>query len=107
MKKFFGPALVALVFASSASMVSARSLRVENHSRTIVQYLYATDDGAESWGRDQLGRNKVIHPGYNRTFGVPSSWKCLIDLKAVNENGDTWKYLSFNVCKYSVWKLND
>ena len=107
--KLYSISLMSAIILSMFTIgtASAKSVRCsfENHSGTVVKYLYMSPHSYDNWGEDLLG-NTVLWNGesgsfrYNNNFRVYARY---YDIKVVFANGD---YVTFwNIDFKGLWRL--
>ena len=73
------------------------SFLLVNRSRAVLNELYLSPTGDDSWGEDRLGEATVAG-GASRTIRLPSG-ECLYDVRVVFANGDANEKRRLNLCQ--------
>ena len=94
-----------LTFPQGSTAASARPIRPEenpsflltNRSRAVLNELYLSPTGDDSWGEDRLG-DGTIAGGGTRTIRLPPG-ECLYDMRVVFANGEANEKRRLNLCQ--------
>jgi hypothetical protein len=94
-----------LTFPQGSTVASARPSRPEedpsfvliNRSRTVLNEVYLSPTGDDSWGEDRLG-DDTIPGGGSRTIRLPPG-DCIYDIRVVFTNGDANEKRRLNLCQ--------
>ena len=106
-KALFLAALAALCLPGLAHAADRRVI-VYNTSSHEVYHIYATNRDDPNWGSYDLLGSETIPSGYNDVVNMSDgSGYCMMDLKAVAEDGSVWVKYNYNVCAATRWILND
>lgn len=73
------------------------SFVLSNRSRAVLNELYLSPTGNDSWGEDRLG-DDTIGAGGTRVIRLPPG-ECLYDVRVVFANGDASEKRRLNLCQ--------
>jgi hypothetical protein len=68
-----------------------------NRSRAVLNELYLSPTGDDSWGEDRLGDSTILGGG-SRTIRLPPG-ECLYDIRVVFANGEANEKRRLNLCQ--------
>lgn len=83
--------------------VEIPSVLLVNRGRTVMNELYLSPSGNDSWGDDQLG-DGTLAIGATRTIRLPAG-ECLYDYRVVFANGDANEKRRLNLCQMTDLRL--
>ena len=94
-----------ITFPQGSAVASARPSRPDedpsflliNRSRAVLNELYLSPTGDDSWGEDRLG-DGTIPGGGSRTIRLPPG-ECLYDVRVVFANGEANEKRRLNLCQ--------
>lgn len=87
----------------SGRRIDIPSFLLVNRGRAIINELYLSPSGNDSWGEDQLG-DGTLSPGTSRTIRLPPG-ECLYDYRVVFANGEASEKRRVNLCQITDLKL--
>lgn len=73
------------------------SFLLTNRSRAVLNELYLSPTGDDSWGEDRLG-DGIVAGGGSRTIRLPAG-ECLYDIRVVFANGEANEKRRLNLCQ--------
>ena len=73
------------------------SFNLVNHTRNVINEVYASPAGMTSWGHDRLG-DVTIAPGRTAPIRLPADGNCIYDVQVVYANGHTDEQRELNTC---------
>ena len=96
------------VAAPNASRGGTRSVGnpsvvLTNRSRTVLNELYLSQTGEDSWGEDRLG-DDVVGAGGSKTLLLPTG-ECLYDVRAVFANGEANERRGIDLCDVTTLRV--
>lgn len=100
-------ALLASALPASAACNDKRNrwITIVNDTERTIMYVYASNVGTSSWGRDKLNTD-VIGPGESVDINAEdSSCRCMMDLRAESDGNTFWQRFNYNVCSRERWIL--
>ena len=79
------------------------SFLLSNRSRAVLNELYLSPTGDDSWGEDRLG-DGTIDAGGSRVIRLPPG-ECLYDVRVVFANGDASEKRRLNLCQITSLRV--
>ncbi len=73
------------------------SFLLTNRSRAVLNELYLSPAGDDSWGEDRLGDGTIVAGG-SRTIRLPAG-ECLYDIRVVFANGEASEKRRLDLCQ--------
>lgn len=105
-------ALVALTLATQIGWTASapaedRRIKIINETSFTIVRFYGSNEGAETWQEDVLGKS-VIKPGGSVTVNFDDgSGYCKFDFKVVFSDGDSVIRKGIDVCTTSVYRISE
>ena len=98
-------------FPQGSAVASVRPARpaedpsfvLTNRSRVVLNELYLSPTGDDSWGEDRLG-DGTIGAGAARTIRLPVG-ECLYDIRVVFANGEANEKRRLNLCQITTLRV--
>ena len=105
MKKLFAAAMAGLLCATAA-WAAAQDFTLVNGTGKTVMTINISPTGEDEWGPDLLGAN-VMEDGQSASvsFDVEEG-RCLWDVRATYDDGDTGDWRGLDLCEISTITLN-
>jgi hypothetical protein len=83
----------------ASSSTASHSFQVWNNTGRVIEFLYASPSGQNTWSNDLLGNNTVLSPGQG--WNLTLTRGCQYDFWAEMENGSELFWRNINVCNRS------
>jgi hypothetical protein len=95
--KMFGAlALVALMLVSLSASAQSMYLRVTNNTGFDIIMLHVSSSSTGDWEEDVLGTN-ILRNGATQQINFKGKGSPIYDIKAIDEDGDTYYRMGVNV----------